>query len=116
MKELDTKQINSLLIGTGLACEISASSDKNRAFVKVQAIEGEKYLNKQDKNAAKFYIRKYEVPVEFIENDWDVTDDELFDSVHIIGIVGIKQLEFHLHMYVDDLSRLIGEWNCDNPL
>ncbi|WP_336774758.1 hypothetical protein [Paenibacillus sp. MMO-58] len=116
MKGLDTKQINSLLIGIGLACEIIALSDKNRAFVIVQAIEGEKYLNRQDIDTAKFYLRKYEVPVEFIENDWDVTDDEIIGSVHIKGIVGIKQLEFHLQMYVDDLSRLVGEWNCENPL
>ncbi|NQX71661.1 hypothetical protein HQN90_36845 [Paenibacillus alba] len=116
MKELDVKQISSLLVGTGLACEISASSDNNRAFVKVQVIENQKYLNSQDKNVAHFFLRKYEVPADYIENDWDVTDEVLIGSVHIIGIKGIKQLVFHLNMYVDDLSSLVGEWKCDNPL
>lgn len=48
-------------------------------------------------------------------NDWDVADEELLESVHIIGIIGIKNLELELAKYVDDFGRLVSEWNCYNP-
>ncbi|MNI83505.1 hypothetical protein D3C73_1403190 [compost metagenome] len=108
--------MNSLLTGIGLACELDASSDMNRAFVKIQSTDKQKYLNKAEPDTARFYLRKYEVPIEYLENGWDVSDDELEKSVHIKDIIGIKSLEKQLIKYLDHFSRLIAEWRCDNPL
>ncbi|NQX65933.1 hypothetical protein HQN90_07310 [Paenibacillus alba] len=112
----DTRQINNLLTGNGLACEVEAGSELNRAFVKVQVINKQKYLNKIEPNSARFYLRKYEVPSKYIDNDWDVSDDELFNSVHEVDIVGIKNLEKQLAKYLDNFGILVNEWKCDNPL
>lgn len=116
MHVFDIRQINNLLTGIGLACELEATSEMNRAFVKVQVINKQKFLNKVEPNSARFYLRKYEVPSEYLDNDWDVTDDELFDSVHEVDIIGIKNLEIQLGKYLDDFRRLVSEWKCDNPL
>ncbi|MDQ0878839.1 hypothetical protein QFZ77_007563 [Paenibacillus sp. V4I3] len=116
MQVFDTRQINNLLTGIGLACELEATSEMNRAFVKVQVINKQKFLNKIEPNSARFYLRKYEVASKYLDNDWDVTDDELFDSVHEVDIIGIKNLEIQLGKYLDDFRRLVSEWKCDNPL
>lgn len=112
----DTLQINNLLMGIGLACELEATSEMNRAFVKVQVINKQKFINKIDPNSAIFYLRKYEVASKYLDNDWDVTDDELFDSVYEVDIIGIENLEIQLGKYLDDFRRLVSEWKCDNPL
>ncbi|WP_426451949.1 hypothetical protein ACP26L_07685 [Paenibacillus sp. S-38] len=116
MQVFDTRQINNLLSGVGLACELEATSGMNRAFVKVKAIDKQKYLNKIEPDLARFYLRKYEVPTSYLENEWDVTDDELIESVHEINIIGIKNLEKYLAQYLDNFGRLVSEWNCENPL
>ncbi|MZQ80815.1 hypothetical protein GQF01_01505 [Paenibacillus sp. 5J-6] len=109
------RQINNLLTGIGLACELEANSEMNRAFLKVQVINKQKFLTKIELNSTRFYLRKYEVPSEYLDNDWDVTDDELFDSVHEVNIIGIKNLEIQLSKYLDDFRRLVSEWRYDNP-
>ncbi|WP_130611461.1 hypothetical protein [Cohnella abietis] len=63
-----------------------------------------------------FWLRKYEVPDEYIENDWDVSDDELTNSIHVIGIVGIEALEEIVSKYLNDIVLLDVDWKCDNPL
>lgn len=92
MQVFNFSQINNLLTGVGLACELEATSELNRAFVKVQVINEQKYLNKIEPGSAKFYLRKYEVPSEYLDNKWDISDDELVGSVHNISIIGIKNL------------------------
>ncbi|WHY17301.1 hypothetical protein QNH28_17520 [Paenibacillus sp. G2S3] len=116
MQVFDTRQINNLMTGVGLACELEANTEMNRAFVKVQVINEQKYLNKLEPESARFYLRKYEVLTTYLENEWDVTDDELVESIHEINIIGIKNLEKYLAKYLDDFGRLVCEWSCENPL
>jgi hypothetical protein len=120
MKSFSVKQLNNLLIGTSLAVEIPSSSEELRAFIVVSSTvskrdKGYNYLNKKNKDIEYCY-RKYEIPKEYIENDWDVSDDELINSIHITGIKNIKELEEKLCNYIEDLSVLEGEWKCDNPI
>ena len=53
---------------------------------------------------------------EYIENDWDVTQDELVNEEFITDIKSIEDLENELDKYLQDYSRLDLEWRCDNPL
>jgi hypothetical protein len=79
-------------------------------------VEGNTYLNTTNPEIIRFWLRRYEIPCDYIDNDWDVTDDDLVDSIHIANIVGISQLEQILAQYLDDFSKLDSEWKCDNPL
>lgn len=116
MLRFDIKQINNLITGNTLALEISSSSEEMRAFIVVSAVEGEGKLNTSDTSNMKFWLRKYEVSNEYLENDWDVSDDELINSIHIIDIVGLESLENELSKYLSDISKMDVEWKCDNPI
>jgi hypothetical protein len=54
VQTFDMGQTNNILTGVGLACEIVADSEKNRAFVKVQAIDKQKHINKANPDSARF--------------------------------------------------------------
>ncbi|TYA11221.1 hypothetical protein FRY98_18805 [Paenibacillus faecis] len=116
MLKFDTKQINNLIAGNTLALEIPSSSEERRAFVVVSAVEGGGKLNTSDTSKMKYWLRKYEVSNEYLENDWDVSDDELINSIHIIDILGLENLEKELSKYLSDISKMDVEWKCDNPI
>lgn len=116
MLNFDTKQINNLIAGNTLALEILSSSEERRAFVVVSAVEGGGKLNTSDTSKMKYWFRKYEVPIEYLENNWDVSDDELVNSVHIKEILGLENLEKELSKHISDFSKMDVEWKCDNPL
>lgn len=124
MQKLDIKQVNNLITGNCLAVEIKSSLDDSRAFVVVGAYRQDghlggasvsKFLNSKDKSDTLFWFRKFEVKKEYIDNDWDVTDDELINSVHMKNIKEICQLENELSKYLDDYSCLDLEWKTDSP-
>ncbi|MBE1442580.1 hypothetical protein [Paenibacillus sp. OAS669] len=58
MQTFDTSQINNLLTGVGLACEIESVCEKNRAFIKVKVIDQQKYLNRHEPDLARFFFEK----------------------------------------------------------
>lgn len=116
MLKFSTQQINNLINGTGLATEVVSTSDDKRAFIKIKAVYTTSFINTTDITKLRFWMRKYEIDKEYIENDWDVTDDELVNSVHIKGIEGLEKLEDTLANYLSDFSVLDVEWKCDNPL
>lgn len=121
MSRLNVKQINNLLIGNSLAMEIAATSMERRAFVTIGAYDANqglyisKFLNNNKRNLL-FYLRKYEIDKRYIENGWDVSADELVNSLHIVDIKSIEELEMELEKYIDDFSELDVEWRRDNPL
>jgi len=119
------RQCNNLSIGTALAVEIPSTFEDSRAFVSISAYcynemgttaKVSKFLNGKDKKNMFFSLRKYEVRKEYIENDWDVCDEELLNSVFITDIKSIEELENELSKYLNDYSKLDGAWKCDNPL
>jgi len=122
--ELSRKQVNELITGVQLSAEIISSSSELRHFVSVRGyIEtdcGIKLLDKiisEDKiETTVFWIRNYEVPKEYIENDWEIPDDKIMNYIYIKGIVGIENVQKELKKHISDLSLLKPHWKCDAPL
>lgn len=114
--KLDIRQMNNLIIGNSIAVEIASTSDSRRAFVVASAVGRGGSLNTTDASEMTYWLRKYEVPIEYLENDWDISDDELVNSVHVQGILGLENLEKELSNYLSDFTKLDVEWKCDNPL
>ena len=120
-----TEQINNLITGNALAAEITPSRSGLRKFIVVKGFElnerGQwkrlsKVLNTDKCETAIFQIRFYELPEEFITNNWDVTEDILTEARTIDQLQGIPALEKELKEYLDDCSVLVPEWKCENPL
>ena len=122
-----THQINNLITGIKLSAEIQSSSPELRRFVTIAGY----YKNTDDTLGGKkpdnilhsskseymcFGIRDYEIPSDYIENDWDISEDELINSFHIIDIVGIKNAETELKKHISDFSILVPNWKCSNPI
>ncbi|GMK41199.1 hypothetical protein PCCS19_42550 [Paenibacillus sp. CCS19] len=116
MNKFSTNQFNNLISGNSLACELAASSSDYRSFIVCRAVSTTMFLNTSDPEKLNFWIRKYEIPTEYLINGWDVCDDELTNSIHIKDIEGVSQLEHVLLRYISDLSPLDIDWKCDNPL
>jgi len=125
MDKLDTRQINMLMTGQSLAIEIASTSNSMRAFVVIGAYKRSehiggarlsKYLNSPDKSEAIFWLRKYEIKRQYVDDECYVSDDELVNSVFMDNIKDISQLERELSKYLCDYSRLDAEWKCDNPI
>ncbi len=120
MKKLNVYQKNNLLTGNDLAMEIPSISNTRRAFIKIGAYDPNtgyvsKILNR-DKSGLLFDLRRYEIDNCYIENDWDVSEEELVNSIHVKDIKGIEQLEAELAEHIDDFSNLDCVWKCDNPV
>jgi len=122
--ELSRKQINELITGVQLSAEIPSSLPELRHFVSVRGyIEtkcGIELLDKtisEDKiETTNFWIRDYEVPNEYIENDWEIPDDKILNYIYIKGIVGIENVQKELRKHISALSLFVPHWKCDAPL
>lgn len=66
----------------------------------MHVVSTDRFINTADLTTMKFCLRKYDIGEEYIENDWDVSDDELMNSIHIVGIMGIEKLEEIVNMYL----------------
>lgn len=123
--QLDTKQINNLCTGVKLATELKSSNPNLRKFLTIQGysydadgevIELEKVLKKSNLDTAYFEVRCYEISIEYYDNHWDVTEDDLSSQIYHDDIKGITALESELKEYIDDYSVLKPEWYCENLL
>ena len=122
--ELSRKQINELITGVQLSAEIPSSLPELRHFVSVRGyIETECGIELLDKTISEdkiettnFWIRDYEVPNEYIENDWVIPDDKILNYIYIKGIVGIENVQKELRKHISDLSLFVPHWKCDAPL
>lgn len=122
--ELSRKQINELITGVQLSAEISSSSPELRHFVSVRGyIETErgielldKYINDNKIETTVFWVRDYEVSKEYIENDWEIPDDQILNYTYIKGIVGIESVQNVLKEHISDISLLEPHWKSDAPL
>lgn len=121
--ELSRKQINELITGVQLSAEIPSSLPELRHFVSVRGyIETECGIELLDKTISEdkiettnFWIRDYEVPNEYIENDWEIPDDKILNYIYIKGIVGIENVQKELRKHISDLSLFVPHWKCDAP-
>lgn len=125
MKHFDLLQKNNLLTGVKLASELKSSKDNLRKFITIFAYEYDldgkykpmsKILKSNIDNDVFFELRSYEIPIEYFENNWDVTDDDLINDIRIEDIKGMDNLENKLSEYIDDISIFKPEWNFENPL
>ncbi len=122
--ELSRKQINELITGIQLSAEISSSSSELRHFISVKGyIETDCGIELLDKNinedkieTAVFWIRDYEVPNEYIENDWEIPDNKILNYICMKGIVGIENVQKALKEHISDLSLLVPHWQSDAPI
>jgi hypothetical protein len=125
MQKLNLKQINNLITGNRLSVEIKSTTINTRLFLVVGsyvrnergvAVRMSKILNDKNKDNAVYYFRRYEINKDYIDNNLDVSEDELINSVYINNIKNIEQLENELSKYLDNYSALDVEWKCDNPI
>jgi hypothetical protein len=126
MQQLDIQQLNNLRTGNELAAEIPSTSSGHRAFVVIGSyLEGDKrlnghrvskVLNRVDEPNLRFWLRRYEVDTKYIENNWDVSEDELHNSTLRTGIPSIEELEDILRTILNDFSLLDVTWKRDNPV
>lgn len=122
---LDLKQINNLCTGVKLVAELESSNSDLRKFLTIQGYkyneEGrvvglKKILNKGIYEEILFELRCYEISSEYLDNNWDVTEDDLKTEIYYEDIKGIKALEEKLEKFLQNFSVLMPEWYCDNPL
>ena len=122
---LTQKQINDLITGISLAAELPAVSPQNRRFVNVMAYEinergrivrPDKILDSSKIGTLHFYLRDYEVPAQYIENDQDIPDGDITYHLDDDNIMGISDLERRLSALIPDFSVLVPEWETDDPL
>lgn len=123
--QLDIKQINNLCTGVKLATELKSSNPNLRKFLTIQGYSYDadgkviglgKVLKKSNLDTAYFEVRCYEIPIEYYDNHWDVTEDDLSSQIYHDDIKGIAALESELKEYIDDYSVLKPEWHCENLL
>ena len=124
MQKIDIKQYNNLITGNCLSIEIPSTSDDRRAFISIgsyrydengRTTKVSKFLSDKDNVNTLFWLRKHEVNKEYIENDWDVCQDELINAVYIKDI-NFEALVKELSKFLDDFSGLDVSWKCDDPM
>lgn len=123
--ELNIKQINELLNGVVLACELNSKTPEIRKFLTVKsfhALSKGKYIpwnntikfcNTDD---VVFIIHYYSVFSNFIENDYDIGEEDLVEDIIIDNIYSWNELYHKLSEIIDNFDILTPQWNCDNPL
>ncbi len=122
MDTLSIFQRNNLIIGNELAVEVQSSSPEIRAFVVIgayiQTVKGavkpSKFLNAEQSNL-RFWMRKYEINASDLENDLDITDHDLINSIYLEDIQTIEDVEAELEKYLQDFSLMEVGWKVDYP-
>ncbi|MBQ6250989.1 hypothetical protein [Ruminococcus sp.] len=124
--EFNTQQVNNLLTGVILACELNSNNPKTRRFLTLKSfdigIDNKRALwdktvksySRGDK--ALFIIHVYSVPAEYIELNYDIDDYDLTENIMINDIIGWTRLYEELSKIINDFSILLPQWHCDNPL
>lgn len=122
--EFNIKQVNNLLTGVTLACELDSDTTEIRKFLTVssfnkkadgKAIPWDNTIKSYDTgDNAIFKIHYYSLSESDME--YDINNNDLIDNVVINDIHGWEQLYKELLKIVDDLEMLVPEWQCDNPL
>lgn len=122
---LTQHQINSLITGVALAAEIPASSSKLRHFVVIKGYAIDEHgkrqrlsnaLNSNKAETAFFLIRDYELQALYLENGYDLTEQDCENYSYIDNLKGIANAEAELIKHIKDFTLLVAEWKCDNPL
>ena len=123
--KLSQEQINNLITGVALATEITASASNLRHFVRIKgyAVNGQgkrerlsNVLNSNKVQTTFFSIQDYEVQSLYLENNYDVTEEDCEKYSYIDNLQGITNAELELIKHLQDFTALVPEWNCDNPL
>ncbi|MDE6005531.1 MAG: hypothetical protein K2G88_09125 [Oscillospiraceae bacterium] len=125
MQEFNFKQINNLLTGVILACELPTHDEINRRFITIHSFEyhsngellcwNKKIKSQQEGNNALFRIHVYTVPSEYIAKDYDINEACLTEN-KLIEVIGWQELYANILIYIKNLNKFVPQWHCDNPL
>ena len=122
---LTQQQINNLISGREMAAELPASKKGLRRFLQIRGFErgddgsfvaASKFVKRSKYEAVFFGVRIYELPAEYIDNGWDVCEEELTFYKDFGYIQGIAALEAVLKEYLQDFSLLLTSDKTDCPL
>lgn len=90
MKKFSIEQRNNLKIGNTLSAELPSTSHELRCFISVGAYvksnigsggsKISKILNRCQN--VLFCMRKYEINKKYIENEWDISEEILINSIY----------------------------------
>lgn len=116
------ERVLDLLQGIGqVATEVPGSHEDVRAFVTVfrfcpenvpGAAERYRYLGPRE---FLYRARRFQISQEIIDNDYDVSEDELWDSQSIV-LPDEAALEFVLRLWLPDLEALVEPRLTDVPI
>lgn len=122
---LTQQQINNLITGREMTVELPASKKGLRRFMQINGYErgdgGElvvasKVVKRSKYETVFFWVRVYELTEEYIENHWDVLEEELTSYQEWDGIQGIVALEVVLKEHLQDSSMMVTSDKTDYPL
>ena len=122
---LTQQQINNLITGREMTVELPASKKGLRRFMQINGYErgdgGElvvasKVVKRSKYETVFFWVRVYELTEEYIENHWDVLEEELTSYQEWDGIQGIVVLEVVLKEHLQDSSMMGTSDKTDYPL
>ena len=122
---LTQKQINNLITGRAMAAELTPSKEGLRRFLQIQPLELGQYgryvaagksLSKSKLETVFFWTRIYELPAEYIEKRWDVTEEDMSFYLDLGKIQGISALETALGEYLQDFDLLVTWDKTEAPL
>lgn len=116
------ERVLDLLRGIGqVAAEVPGSHDDVRAFVAVWrfrpghvpgAVERYRYFGRRE---FLYRARRFQVSREILDNDYDVSEEELWDSQSIV-LPDEAALEFVLRLWLPDLEVLVEPRLTDVPI
>lgn len=117
------KQKNQLITGVVLVAELEATSADRRKFLSIfgyeydnsgRQIEVDNVIRRDKENTIFFQLRSYEIPKEYKEDNWDITEDILINDKKDRDIKGIEVIEKEVGKILKDFNKLIPEWECEN--
>ncbi|MDO5560362.1 MAG: hypothetical protein Q4F95_12295 [Oscillospiraceae bacterium] len=122
----ETQQVNNLLTGVVLACEVKDSDEEHRKFLTVRSFDisksgkpaaWDKTVKPYDRgNNALFVVHYYSVKARYMQLNYDIDDNDLTKNIIIDHIYGWDQLYNQLSKFINNYSELKPQWHCDNPL
>ncbi len=122
--ELSLKRKNELLTGIVLAQELKPVIEGTRRFITLKSFKrddsgrvscwGKTIPSEDDLKHAIYNLRVYSIRSELIE--YDIDESQLSEHTSITGINSLNDLYEEVAPYLDDMTGLIPQWDCDNPI
>lgn len=118
---------NRLLAGNEVVMELEAASDSTKAWLAIYPLKVDSIRNipslateYEARQLATseiwaYRLLEFEVGIEYIENDWDVSEDEMLNQ-HGKVVFGFEALEHEFSTRGLDSNLLLEPWKTNYPL